>query len=118
MPAPFNLNGFAHGETVQFSVRARRPGGAVLTTPGTATVILTIGATVEGEPIVQFSTGTGHIVLADAGTAEFDVTLQPADLAEIAEGTAYWYNIWTIQGAEKRKQAYGRFVLKRSILPT
>lgn len=114
---PTHLTGFAHGETVQFSILARTPGGDPISSPASATVTLTIGATQDGAAIVTAGTATGEIVLGDAATARFDVTLSPAALADLSEGTIYWHNIWTTQGSVKRRQAYGRFVLKRSIAP-
>jgi hypothetical protein len=117
MSAIQHLTGFAAGETVRFSILARTPGGAVLPTPGTAVVTVTIGATQDGDAIVTGSTTGGQVVLSDTDTARFDVTFTPAALAALGEGVAYWYNVWTTQGGVVTRQAYGRFTLKRSIAP-
>ena len=95
----------------------RDTAGAVLSSAATAAVYLTISDTKGGGSILQVSTGTGEITLADSGTAQFNITIPPASYTSLlAEGQTYYYSVWTVQSGVSLWQAEGTIPLNPSII--
>lgn len=92
-----HISEFAFGETVQFSILAKNRGETAaertaLSSPATQTVRLRISRTPRGDALLTFTTGGSGIVLGDAATARFDVTLAPDDYTDtLKEGRLYFW---------------------------
>jgi hypothetical protein len=118
MAANTDITGFFKGEVVDINFLAKNRDGSILSSAATATVSMTIGNNPIDSPLLTFQTGSAEITLTSAPAGSFRIFLDPTDLATLAEGKVYYYNIWTWQTpTEKTLQAYGRFVLQNSISP-
>jgi len=119
MSAQVDITEFYKGELLEANFLAKNRDNTPLTSPGSATVSMTISETLSGSPLVAFTTSTGQISLTDIPTASYLIRLSPTDLILLTENKTYYYNIWTWQtSTEKTLQADGRFILKNSIEPS
>ena len=113
MPALVDIIEYHKGEHVEITFFAKDRDGTPLDNAATANITMTIGESVEGAPILTFTTG-GDITNTDVPTAKYLISLSTTDLASLIEGRSYYYNIWS--GTTQRTlQAYGKFLLKPSI---
>ena len=106
-----NIENTHKGEPVEILFQAKNGDGTVITDPANQTVIVTIGRTPKGEPILRFDQSP-QIILLSVSDGEWFIQLAESALAGLVEEKTYHYNIWTrAAGGEPRLQAFGR--LKR-----
>ena len=107
---------FFKGEAVEITLLAKNVDGTPLTDANDAIVIMTIGLSPSGEPLLQFD--DKHTLL-DLPTARFNITLSALDVTLLTEGKAYYYNMWTqALTGDPRLQGKGKISLNKSIEPT
>ena len=107
---------FYKGETATITLLAKNPNGSVISNPTDQTIIITIGSSLNSDPILQFN---DRFVLEDVPTGNFSISLSDADMDSLVEGKVYFYNLWSkYLTADPRLQTYGKFVLQRSIKPS
>jgi hypothetical protein len=118
MAAITDITGFFKGEVVDITFLAKNRDGTVLSSAGTATVLMTIGATPKDAPLLTFTTVSGEITLISAPAGSFRIIIDETDLSTLVEGKTYYYNLWTYQiVSDKTLQAYGKFILQNSVAP-
>ena len=111
------MNEFMKGEHVAFSVLGKERGGVTtIASAATVTLTVTIAATRDGAPIYEFTDAGSQITLADAGTAQWDVILAPADISSLVEGRMYWVDTWcTKASGEIIHQKEATLTLRKSV---
>jgi len=118
MATETNITEFYKGEYLQITFFAKDRNGAVIETPASQIITLTISDTPEGIPTHTFGTATGEITLTNATTGEFTIYLTAIKMATLLEGRSYYYNIWTGLSANQIVlQALGKLTLKKSVEP-
>ena len=106
---------FAKDEYVVISINAKNRDGTALTDADTHLISFVISYDRGGDPLLTFSTDTGHIVLDDLANARFLLHLDPSDLSTIEQDTVMWYHLWSEKTpATPVLQAYGKFTLQES----
>ena len=107
-----NLSGFTWGADLVIDLTAKNADGTALSSPGTQTIKIAIGATQAGAALLDFDDKATH-----SGSSVFRITLAPADYtATLKEGRPYYYTIWSQLGAASPiPQAKGTFTIGASI---
>lgn len=111
-----DIVGYHKDEDVVIALLAKNRDGSVLNSPATQDVYFNIGETPQGAAILDFSTDSGNITLRDAPTAEYSISLEATDIADLAENQVYYYTAWTVSSAgDTILQNKGAFKLLNSI---
>lgn len=107
-----NLSGFTWGADLVIDLTAKNADGTALSSPGTQTIKIAIGATQAGAALLDFDDKATH-----SGSSVFRITIAPADYtATLKEGRPYYYTIWSQLGAASPiPQAKGTFTIGASV---
>lgn len=114
MATETNIDQYHKGEYVEIDFFAKNRDGTALTNPASQVVTMTIGESVDGLPMLVFTTASGEITLTDAPTSKFTIGLSTANLEDLVEGRTYYFNIW-VGTTQRTLQAFGKFILQNSI---
>ena len=117
MVATHDIKTFSKGEDVKFSILLKNRDGTPLSDAATQTISFVISDKLTGATLAEFNT-TPEIILADAPTANWTVTLLRAALAALTQEVAYEFNVWSTSAASWRVlQITGTFTLLQADSP-
>ena len=94
MAARVDITAFSKGEDFQIEVTANNRDRTPIDNAATQTFEFIISSEAGAVALLTFNT-TPQIVLADADTGLWQISLSPVDLTTLTELTDYWYEIWT-----------------------
>ena len=107
---------FHKGETVSITLKARNPDGNIISSPLDQEVYFTLSDTPGGTAIYTGTKTGGDVVVTDEDCGKYLIQVLPASLTAIADGTEYFYNVWTGNPpGVLLLQAKGKFKLQESI---
>ena len=110
------INEYHKGEYIRILFYPKNNLGQPL--PAESSVAMTISETASGAPIKTFTEETGNVSYNNPTTGEYLIEIFKVDVADLVEGRAYYYNLWSWLDAAptvKSLQAMGEFTLKSSI---
>ena len=107
-----NISAFTWGADLVIDLTAKNADGSALSSPGTQTIKIAIGATQAGAALLDYDDKASH-----SGSSVFRITLAPADYtATLKEGRTYYYTIWSQLGAASPvPQAKGTLTIGSSV---
>ncbi len=114
-----DIKTFSKDETVEVTLLLRNRDGTVITSAATVAVDLVISKDGTSDAVYEFDT-TPQIILADAPTGQWNVTLEPADVVNLKEGAEYRYDVWSTGsgGTPRLHQITGVLQLQKSTPPS
>ncbi len=120
MVARINIDDFSKGEDLAFPVYMRNKDETVILNAASQQIDFVIVDLLTRAIVVEFNSSP-QVVLADAGTGDWTITLSRVDLASLNHTDEYEYNVFSTSNngaGERLHQLIGLFTLDRSGEPT